>query len=108
PGIRNRQKSLQSCDRAVGFTQFCGYARENFNWSGATHRVFLNRKRSYASLRKIQSGGFITKAHGSQREIAEEEMMFRLFFKERFQFATCLFPASFGSNGVTGNVLSPP
>jgi hypothetical protein len=54
---------------------------------------FSIRDRGHRSLGQSQRGSLVNKAHIGQREIANEEKIFRLLFEERFQFATRLLPA---------------
>jgi hypothetical protein len=54
---------------------------------------------------RSQRGGFVAKTHVGQREIPNEDKIFRLFFDERFQFAARLSPTLLGGSMVAG--LSP-
>ena len=56
---------------------------------------------------KSQRGGFVTKAHIGQREIANEQIIVRLFFEESFQFAARLSPGFLGIDMVAGHFLCP-
>ena len=56
---------------------------------------------------RAQRGGFVTKTHIDQREVANEKVIVRLFFEERFQFAARLSPALLGSGMVAGDFLRP-
>ena len=58
-------------------------------------------------LDQSQRGGFVTEAHIGQREIANEDIIFRLFFEERFQFAARLSPTFLGGGMVAGDFLRP-
>ena len=60
-----------------------------------------------ARLDQSQCGGFVTETHIGQREIANEEIIFRLFFEERFQFAARLSPTFLGGGMVAGDFLRP-
>jgi hypothetical protein len=71
------------------------------------HSVFLDRDRGHGAFRQSQRRGFVTEAHIGQREVFDEEMIFRLFCEQRFQFAARLSP-SFPSGGmVAGDFLRP-
>ena len=54
-----------------------------------------------------QRGGFVTETHIGQREIANEVIIFRLFFEERFQFAARLSPTFLGGGMIAGDFLRP-
>ena len=54
-----------------------------------------------------QRGGFVAETHIGQREIANEEIIFRLFFEERFQFAARLPPTFLGGGMIAGDFLRP-
>ena len=56
---------------------------------------------------KSECGGFVTKTHIDQREISNEDIIFRLFFEERFQFAARLSPTFLGGGMVAGDFLCP-
>ncbi len=60
-----------------------------------------------ACLDESERGGFVTKAHIGQREIANEAIIFRLFFEKRFQFAARLSPTFLGGGMVAGDFLRP-
>jgi hypothetical protein len=55
--------------------------------------VFLDRIRGHGPFRQSQRGGFVTETHIDEREIVNEIEIIRLFFEERFQFATWLLLA---------------
>ncbi len=74
---------------------------------GPVERVFLDRDRGHRLLDESQRGGLVTKAHIGQREIANETIIFRLFFEERFQFAPRLSPTFLGGGMVAGHFLRP-
>ena len=63
--------------------------------------------RGHGPFRQSQRGGFVTKAHIDQREISHEAIIFRLFFEERFQFASRLSPTFLGGGMVAGDLLRP-
>jgi hypothetical protein len=73
----------------------------------AIHRVFLDRIHGYRLLDESECGGFISKTHVGQREIANKNPILRLLPEERFQFAARLFPTFLGGSVVTGNFLRP-
>jgi hypothetical protein len=56
--------------------------------------------RGHVLFRQSQRGGFATEAHIGQREIANQLIIFRLFFEERFQFAARLSPTRLGGRTV--------
>ena len=60
-----------------------------------------------ARLDQSERGGFVTKAHIGQREISNENTIFRLFFEERFQFAARLSPTFLGGGMIAGDFLRP-
>ena len=62
---------------------------------------------SHGAFRQSQRGGLVTEAHIGQREIANEEIIFRLFFEERFQLAAGLPPTFLGGGMVARNFLRP-
>ena len=63
--------------------------------------------RSHRPLGKFECGGFVTETHIGQREIVNESTIFRLFFEERFQFATRLSPIFLGGGIIAGDFLRP-
>ena len=63
--------------------------------------------RGHRLLGQSERGGFVTKAHIGQREISNEQIIFRLFFEERFQFAARLSPTFLGGGMVAGDFLRP-
>ena len=71
------------------------------------HCVFFDRIRGHGAFGQSQRGDLVTKAHIGQREISNEAIIFRLFFKEGFQFAARLSPTFLGGAMVTGNFLRP-
>ena len=54
-----------------------------------------------------QCGGFVTETHIDQREITNQNRIFRLFFEEKFQFAARLSPSFLGGGMLAGNLLRP-
>jgi hypothetical protein len=60
--------------------------------SGTLHRVFLDRIGGDGAFSQSQRGGFVTEAQIGQREISDEDIIFQVFFEERFQFAARLSP----------------
>ena len=80
---------------------------EDLDRSGTSYRVFLDRIRGHGPFRQSQRSGFVTKAHIGQREISNQEIIFRLFFEERFQFAARLSPTFLGGGMVAGDFLRP-
>ena len=68
---------------------------------------FSSRIRGHGPLRQSQCSGFVAKAHTGQREISNQEIIFRLFFEERFQFAARLPPAFLGGGMVAGRLVAP-
>ena len=54
-----------------------------------------------------QRGGLVTQTHIGQSEIANEAIIVRLFFEERFQFAARLSPTFLSGGMVAGNFLRP-
>ena len=75
--------------------------------TGPVYRVFLDRIHGHGPFRQSQRGGFVTKTHIGQREIANEDIIFRLFFEERFQFAARLSPTFLGGGMIAGDFLRP-
>ena len=60
-----------------------------------------------AFLDESERGGLVTKAHIGQREIANEVIIFRLFFEKRFQLSARLSPGFLSGSVVAGNFLRP-
>jgi hypothetical protein len=87
------------------FAHLRGYPGENLNSSRAIHRVFFEWHDGHPLLDKSERGGFVVKAHIGQREIANEVIIFRLFFEESFQFAARLSPTSRSGGMVAGDFL---
>jgi hypothetical protein len=58
-------------------------------------------------LGQSQRGGFVTETHIGQCEIANEAIIFRLFFEKRFQFAARLSPTFLGGGMIAGDFLRP-
>ena len=58
-------------------------------------------------LDESERGGLVTETHIGQREIANEAIIFRLFFEERFQLSPRLSPSFLGGGVVAGNFLRP-
>ena len=56
---------------------------------------------------RAECSGLVTKTHIDQREIANQNKIFRLLFEERFQFAARLSPAFLGSGMIAGDILRP-
>ena len=75
--------------------------------TGPVNGVLLDRIRGHGPFGQSQRGGFVTEAHIGQREISNEEIIFRLFFEERFQFAARLSPTFLGGGMVAGDFLRP-
>src|SRR5262249_11213814 len=65
------------------------------------------RNRGHGLLDERERRGFVTKAHTSQREVSNEDIVLWLLFKERFQFAARLSPAFLGGGMVAGDFLRP-
>ena len=59
------------------------------------------------ALRQRQRAGLVTESHHGQREISNENIIFRLFFEERFQFAARLPPTFLGGRIVAGEFCTP-
>ena len=59
-----------------------GHPCEDLDRSGTSQGVFLDRIRGHGPFRQSQRGGLVTETHIGQREIANEEIIFRLFFEE--------------------------
>ena len=75
--------------------------------SATLQRVLLDRAQRHTPFGQSQCGGFVTETHIDQREIANQDIIFRLFFEERFQFAARLSPSFLGGGMVTGYFLRP-
>ena len=84
-----REEFLQSSDSAVGL------ARLRRHRNGTHYRVFLDRIHGDGLFRQSQCGGLVTETHIGQSEIANEGIIVRLFFEERFQFVARLSPTFF-------------
>ena len=67
--------------------------RARIRSDGTSQGVFLDWIRGHGPFRQSQSGGLVTETHIGQREIANEDIIVRLFFKERFQLVTRLPPS---------------
>ena len=80
---------------------------EDLDWDRTSYRVLLNWIRGYGALRQRQRAGLVAKTHHGQREISNENIIFRLFFEERFQFAARLAPTFLGGGMVARDILSP-
>ena len=83
------------------------HASKDLDRNGTVHRVFLNREGSHRLLGQSERSGFVTKAHIGQREITNEQIIFRLFFEKRFQFAARLPPTFLGGGMVASDFLRP-
>jgi hypothetical protein len=70
--------------------------------------VFLDRHRGDAAVRQSQGGGFVTESHIGQRKISKQDVIFRLFFEERFQFAARLSPTFLRGGTVAGDFCAQP
>ena len=88
-------------------SHLCCHPREYLDWSWAIYRIFLERKHVHRLLRKSECRGLITKTHIDQRQISNEGIVIRLFFEERFQFATRLAKTFLGSGMVASDLLCP-
>ena len=106
-GIRDGRKFLQCGNSAVGLSCLRCHPGEKLHRSGTSYRVLLDGVNSHPLLRQLQRGGLVTKAHIGQSKIPQEDMIFRLFFQERFQFDACLSPAFLGSHVITSDLLRP-
>ena len=80
---------------------------EDLDRSGTSQGVFLDRIRGHGPFCQSQRGGLVTETHIGQREIANQEIIFRLFFEKRFQFAARLSPTFLGGGMVAGDFLRP-
>jgi hypothetical protein len=78
---------------------------QDLDRNGTSHRVFFDRQRGHGPFRQSQRGGFVARAHIGKREISNEEIIVRLFFEKRFQFAARLAPACLGGGMVAGDGL---
>ena len=74
---------------------------------GTSQGVLLDRIRGDGPFRQSQSGGLVTETHTGQREVANEAIIVRLFFEERFQFAARLSPGFLGSGIIAADFLCP-
>ena len=59
----------------------------------------------HSLLGEGESGGFISKTHCGQCEVAKEKIIFRLLFEKGFQFAPSLSPTFLGG-GISTVTLS--
>ena len=75
--------------------------------SGTNTGVFLDWEHGHRLLGQSERGGFVTKAHIGQREIANQEIIFWLFLEKRFQFAARLSPTFLRGGMVAGDFLRP-
>ena len=74
---------------------------------GPVSASFSIGSRGHGPFGQSQRGGFVAKTHIGQREIANQVIIFRLFFEERFQFAARLSPTFLGGGIVAGHFLRP-
>ena len=108
--------------RTVSTAAFCkaAMARSGSPSCAATRARIVDRRGTHLTasfssgthghrlLRQSQRGGFVTKAHIGQREISNEKIIIRLFFEERFQFATrACCQLSLGGGVIAGDFLRP-
>jgi hypothetical protein len=91
----------------VGFPNLGRHPGEDLDRNGSIYRVFLDRISGHGVFGQSQCGGFVTQAHIGQREIVNEDIIFRLFFEERFQFAARLSPAFLGGGTDRRRLLAP-
>src|SRR5262249_27202883 len=98
---------LQSGNSAIGFPHLRRHPSENLDRGGTKRGIFLDRDGGHSSLRQRQCGGFVAQAHVGKREISNEEIIVRLFFEKRFQFAASLPPAFPSCDRVARNFLRP-
>ena len=75
--------------------------------AGPSNASFSIGTAAIARSTRAQRGGFVTETHIGQREIANEDIIFRLFFEERFQFAARLSPTFLGGGMIAGDFLRP-
>ena len=80
---------------------------QDLDRNGTVQRVFLDRNHGHGPFGQSQCSRFVTEAHIGQREISNQDIIFRLFFKERFQFAARLSPAFLRGSMVAGDFLRP-
>src|SRR5947207_15777534 len=73
----------------------------------ASRRVFLNRIHGEPAIGECHGQGIFTELHFSEREFSNEEIIFGLFFKGRFQFILSLRPTLVRSGMIARNVLCP-
>ena len=86
----------------------CAATRARYlDWDRTSYRVLLNWIRRHGALRQRQRTGLVAETHHGQREISNENIIFRLFFEERFQFAARLAPTFLGGGIVAGDFLRP-
>ena len=74
---------------------------------GTIHRVFLDRVHGHGPFGQSQRGGFVAQGHIGKRQRSDEQIIVRLFFEKRFQFAARLSPSFLCSGMVACDFLRP-
>jgi hypothetical protein len=92
---------------AAEFSHTCCHSGEDLGCKRTIQRVLPDRCHGHSPLGQGECGGFVAKGDIGQRKIADEAIIFRLFFEERFQFAACLCPTLPGRGMVARDVLGP-
>jgi hypothetical protein len=98
---------LYGLDGAVGLPYARRYPRMDFDRSGTSYRVFLDRVRGHRAFGQSQRGGFVVKGHVNQGEISNQHVIFRLIFEKKFYFIARFPPAFFGRGMVAGLFVRP-
>src|SRR5436309_643828 len=80
---------------------------EEFDRNRALYRVFPARNRACGPFEQSQRGGLVTEADIGEREISNQQVMFLLFFQERFKFVARLPPTFLGAGLIAADFLSP-
>ena len=84
------------------------HSGEDLDRNGTIYtRLSRSGSRPSRARPELERGGFVTEAHIGQREISNEDIIFRLFFEERFQFAARLSPTFLGGGMIAGDFLRP-
>ena len=107
-GIGTESSFSDSGNRAVGLSHAC--APPGLKSPAAGHqskRLFRSDSQVHGPLGQSQRSGFVAKAHIAQRERANEEIISRLLFEQRFQFAAGLSPTFVGGGNGRQPLLAP-
>jgi hypothetical protein len=80
---------------------------EELDRTRTSRGVFLDRDGGHRLRGESERRGFVTKTRVGQREIANESIISRLFFEERFQLAARLSPSLLRNGMVAGHFLRP-